>query len=115
MRVRMTTPHNDETVPFIDVVFDRPPGDPAPGFVEVENGRGESIAPGTWVQRTDGFWALRIPFDSAEADRVQGDVRTMVEMLMDDPAQMTRHAAGCILALLTGTAKPTEGGTDDAR
>ena len=45
----------------IDVVFDGPPG-PNPGrFVEVEDEAGRSIDVGKWVERPDGYWALRIP------------------------------------------------------
>lgn len=44
----------------IDIVFDGPPGPEAGRFVEVENDAGESIKFGEWVQRPDGYWALRI-------------------------------------------------------
>jgi hypothetical protein len=47
---------------YIDIVFAAPPG---PGnecvFVEVEDERGRSISVGEWVDRGDGFWALRLP------------------------------------------------------
>jgi hypothetical protein len=49
---------------FVDIVFDGPPGPEAGRFVEVENEMGDSIALaeiGEWVQRADGYWALRIP------------------------------------------------------
>jgi len=45
---------------FVDVVFDGPPGPTCGRFVEVENDAGASIAFGEWIQRDDGFWALRI-------------------------------------------------------
>lgn len=45
---------------FIDIVFDGPPGHEAGRFVEVENQNGQSIGLGKWVERADGFWALRI-------------------------------------------------------
>lgn len=44
----------------VDVVFDGPPGPVAGRFVEVENMKGHSINAGQWVQRPDGFWALRL-------------------------------------------------------
>ncbi len=45
---------------YIDIVFDGPP-EAVPGrFVEVENKEGMSISVGDWVERPDGFWALRI-------------------------------------------------------
>lgn len=43
----------------IDIVFDGPPSQP-PRFVEVENAQGHSVSVGRWVQRDDGFWALRL-------------------------------------------------------
>lgn len=48
---------NDKT---IDIVFDGPPGPTAGRFVEVERD-GQSIRIGSWVQRDDGYWVLRIP------------------------------------------------------
>ncbi|MEX3629646.1 MAG: hypothetical protein VB138_09375 [Burkholderia sp.] len=45
---------------FIDIVFDAPPGPDGCRFVEVENHEGKSINFGEWVQRPDGYWALRI-------------------------------------------------------
>jgi len=44
----------------IDIVFDGPPGPEAGRFVEIENQDGESIKFGEWVERDDGYWALRI-------------------------------------------------------
>lgn len=56
----------------IHIVFDGPPG-PQPGrFVEVENERGESIAPGRWEQRSTlmgpTLWHLVITPADLEAD-----------------------------------------------
>lgn len=45
----------------VDIVFDGPPGPVAGRFVEVEDSNAESINVGEWVERDDGFWALRIP------------------------------------------------------
>lgn len=46
---------------FVDVVFDGPPG-PVPGrFVECESPQGVGVSVGTWIDRRDGYWALRIP------------------------------------------------------
>jgi hypothetical protein len=46
---------------LIDIVLDGPPGPDAPRFIEVEDAAtGRSIAVGTWVQRDDGHWALRL-------------------------------------------------------
>lgn len=46
---------------FIDIVFDGPPSNTAPQFVEVENEHGFSIRAGTWIKRPDKYWVLRIP------------------------------------------------------
>jgi hypothetical protein len=45
---------------YIDIVFNGPPGPQAPQFVEVENEQGASIRVGTWIDRDDGYWALRL-------------------------------------------------------
>lgn len=45
---------------YVDIVFDGPPGPEAGRFVEVENDQGCSISHGEWVNRPDGYWALRI-------------------------------------------------------
>jgi hypothetical protein len=44
----------------IDIVFDGPPSAESGRFVEVEDNTGASIKLGEWVQRDDGYWALRI-------------------------------------------------------
>jgi hypothetical protein len=49
---------------YIDIVFDGPPSPEGARFVEVEDSRGKSIDFGEWVQRPDGYWALRIRIDS---------------------------------------------------
>jgi len=46
---------------YIDIVFDGPPGPVSGRFIEVENPSGRSIRVGEWVEREDGFSALRIP------------------------------------------------------
>jgi hypothetical protein len=46
------------TSPYIDIVFDGPPG-PEPGrFIEVEDAKGNSIRFGEWIERKDGKWVL---------------------------------------------------------
>jgi hypothetical protein len=44
----------------IDIVFDGPPGAESGRFVEVEDGLGNSISIGEWLQRPDGYWVLRL-------------------------------------------------------
>jgi len=45
---------------YIDIVFDGPPAPESGRFIEVEDASGASISVGQWVQRPDGYWALRI-------------------------------------------------------
>lgn len=45
---------------YVDIVFDGPPSNPAPRFVEVENPDGSGVNLGEWVERDDGYWVLRI-------------------------------------------------------
>lgn len=47
--------------PYIDIVFDGPPAPESGRFIEVENEAGASIKVGEWIERPDGYWALRIP------------------------------------------------------
>lgn len=44
----------------IDIVFDGPPSHESGRFVEVETLDGKSVNVGEWIQRPDGFWALRL-------------------------------------------------------
>jgi uncharacterized sporulation protein YeaH/YhbH (DUF444 family) len=55
---------------YIDVVFDGPPSHESGRFVEVEDTSGRSIKFGEWVQRDDGFWALRIDDLRAQVERL---------------------------------------------
>ncbi len=53
--------HTDNSVRFIDFVFDGPPGPYGPRLVEVENQFGQSTSMGKWERRKDGMWVLRMP------------------------------------------------------
>lgn len=44
----------------VNLVFDGPPGHVGPRFIEAEDEQGHSIRVGSWVQRPDGYWVLRI-------------------------------------------------------
>ena len=48
-----------ENIEEIDIVFDGPPSAESGRFVEVENMSGASISVGEWIDRGDGYWALR--------------------------------------------------------
>ena len=45
---------------YIDIVFDKLPGPKGCQFIEVEDETGKSIRFGEWIERDDGFVALRI-------------------------------------------------------
>lgn len=44
----------------LHILFDGPPGPEAGRFVEVETPDGRSVNAGTWHERPDGYWELRI-------------------------------------------------------
>lgn len=46
----------------IDIVFDGPPGNVSGRFIEVEQ-NGRSVSVGEWLQREDGYWVLRLPWE----------------------------------------------------
>ncbi len=54
---------------YIDIVFDGPPSHESGRFVEVEDANGKSIRAGEWIERSDGYWALRITQIPAKAPR----------------------------------------------
>lgn len=49
----------------IDIVFDGPPGPNSGRFVEVEDEAGRSVDVGDWIERRDGYWALRIQISTS--------------------------------------------------
>lgn len=56
---------------FVDVVFDGPPGHDGGRFIEVEDESGASISIGEWVDRGDGYFALRIPIPGEEMKTIK--------------------------------------------
>ena len=48
---------------YIDIVFDGPPSEQSGRLIEVESPAGRSVRIGTWIERGDGLWALRITRD----------------------------------------------------
>jgi len=61
-----TEPMNTEP---IDVVFDGPPGPEAGRFIECEDAEGRGVRVGRWIERDDGYWALRLNIPSHEVGR----------------------------------------------
>jgi hypothetical protein len=51
---------------YVDIVFDGPPSHEGGRFVEVEDDRGHSICCGQWIERPDGYWALRLHPDKSD-------------------------------------------------
>jgi hypothetical protein len=47
-------------VSAINIVFDGPPGPHGGRLIDVETDDGKSVRIGEWIERPDGFWALRI-------------------------------------------------------
>jgi hypothetical protein len=45
---------------YVDIVFDGPPSQESGRFVEAESPAGKSVNIGGWIDRKDGYWALRI-------------------------------------------------------
>ena len=62
---------------YIDIVFDGPPGPVSGCFIEVERPDRSSISVGEWVERDDGFWALRIPNAASLQQRVEALERAL--------------------------------------
>lgn len=57
---------------FVDVVFDGPPAHQSGRFIEVEDLNRAGVNIGHWIDRGDGYWALRIPLynNKKEIDRL---------------------------------------------
>jgi hypothetical protein len=45
---------------MVDIVFDGPPSHEGGRFVEVEDSEGKTVRCGEWIDRGDGYWALRV-------------------------------------------------------
>lgn len=63
---------NTPLLPALRIVFDGPPEPQAGRFVEVEDVNGKSISAGTWHERPDGLWELRLdalPAGGSQSER----------------------------------------------
>jgi hypothetical protein len=90
-----TLDHGD----YVDIVFDGPPSHEAGRFVEVENAKGASINFGEWIERPDGYWALRIEkapttLDEAGVFRVAKALQPMIESGSYDARALVREYHG---------------------
>lgn len=48
---------------YLDFVFTGPPDHTMPQLIEVEDEQGKSVQVGTWLQREDKAWVLRLPLN----------------------------------------------------
>lgn len=55
-----TQPTQTTQTAAINIIFDAPPGPENGRFIEVETDDGRGIDIGEWIERPDGFFALRI-------------------------------------------------------
>jgi len=88
--------------PFIDVVFDGPPGHEAGRFVEVEDSSGKSVRVGDWIDRGNGLWALRIPSQSLPTLISPDLIPPQTRQSMDDYAAHGLQPGQCLRAVLAG-------------
>lgn len=68
---------------YTDIVFDGPPSHESGRFVEVESPTGTSVKVGEWVQRSDGYWALRI----VTARDILADLSALLRVTESDGSQ----------------------------
>ena len=73
---------------YIDIVFDGPPSHESGRFVEVEDRFGRSINFGTWVEREDGYWVLRI---EDKFDTILGLLEANVKLLSKIEARIPHN------------------------
>ncbi len=66
---------------YIDIVFDGLPGPEGPRFIEVENDQGASINAGEWIERDDGFAALRIDREKDDNALLIGPASAIAHLL----------------------------------
>jgi len=81
---------------YIDIVFTGPPAPESGQFVEVENDQEESICFGEWVERRDGYWALRIPNSNrlkAKADALLAIINEL-RIELDDHSDVIDNPEG---------------------
>lgn len=71
----------------IDIVFDGLPSHKSLRFVEVERD-GKSIRIGEWIDRGDGYWALRIPDHDAALLEIIGELHAALVQSIDSDDQI---------------------------
>lgn len=89
---------------FVDVVFDGPPSNKTGRFVDCEGPGGVGVNAGRWIDRGDGYWALRIPLHATPAPS------PVAETVSVPSVTVGRAYDGCEFAWLierTDTSVPT--------
>lgn len=99
----------------MEIIFDGPPSNIAPRFIEVNDSEGKSINVGKWEERKDGMWALVIkdPLVPASAEKV---FREFIWPLNDNVAEYLKNHVektgnweeGLIAAIVTYSQMLTE-------
>lgn len=98
----------------IDIVFEGSPGPVAPTFVEVENMDGASIRVGTWIDRGNGLWALRIPLPDLNdyaAQSHEDNAKWWVDPATGKPIE--RNRAELLMLMVSELAEAMEGERKD--
>lgn len=68
--------------PYLDIVFDGPPEHDAGRLVEIEDSTGAGVSIGTWMERPNGHWALRIP-DTRATQRAIHDLTEAIRVTVE--------------------------------
>ena len=68
--------------PYLDIVFDGPPEHDAGRLVEIEDSTGAGVSIGTWMERPNGHWALRIP-DTRATQRAIHDLTEAIRLTVE--------------------------------
>ena len=99
----------------IDIVFDGPPSHESGRFVETEDENRASISIGDWVERDDGYWALRIG-DPRDIERLQACIDAALALHFQRYPHGRNNpgfCADCIAPYPCPTVKALRGRNDD--
>jgi len=88
-----------DTTDDIFVVFDGPPSHNSCRFVETESPSGQGISVGEWIERADGYWALKIPVSGAkriaelehERDRLRQRAENLQQLYEQREQEVQKH------------------------
>jgi hypothetical protein len=80
--------------PYVDVVFDGPPGAQSGRFIEAEDEHGCGTRAGEWIDRGDGTWALRIQVPVEEKLQAASELLSSRNALHDALSGLVRLLRG---------------------